>query len=334
MSQHHLILLIGLSACFGIASSTSAQAAKRAVTLPTYPINRIVTFKAKHTPVYSYPRAKHPHSKYLGEARHTTSQWSILKVIHVRGKRYVKITPDYQIPLQHGSVAPVSHPASPLDGGYVLFSRLKVHRKISKMPAITKTAYWLPTTDDDFWKMPEGTLGSNRAIHYGRTYAYRTIYAVQTLTTMKRQRYLYFETASGKKIGWLPVHAVVKGTFPNVLRRELTRNFDTTDTTTTTTTIDQHVRVGVTVRDGRTQRVVLADQNSETTIFDWQDGRVKTRTQRQANGRFIKVKRFKSAPKKLIFQVDANYELYHPSYKVTVTPQGAVSVKTLGIGTV
>jgi len=192
----------------------------------------------------------------------------------------------------------------------------------------------LPTTDDDFWKMPEGTLGSNRAIHYGRTYAYRTIYAVQTLTTMKRQRYLYFETANGKKIGWLPVHAVVKGTFPNVLRRELTRDFDTTDTTTTTTTIDQHVRVGVTVRDGRTQRVVLADQNSETTIFDWQDGRVKTRTQRQANGRLIKVKRFKSAPKKLTFQVDANYELYHPSYKVTVTPQGAISVKTLGIGTV
>ncbi|KRL95768.1 hypothetical protein FD28_GL001994 [Levilactobacillus hammesii DSM 16381] len=58
-----------------------------------------------------------------------------------------------------------------MDGGYVLFSRLKVHRKISKMPAITKTAYWLPTPDDDFWKMPEGTLGSNRAIHYGRTYA-------------------------------------------------------------------------------------------------------------------------------------------------------------------
>ncbi|WP_407887826.1 GW dipeptide domain-containing protein [Levilactobacillus sp. N40-8-2] len=336
MRRFKLTLLIGLSVCVWGSPGLSAQAAKRTVTLPTYPIQRIATFKAKNTKVYSYPRAKHPQSKYLGHNRSTKRKWTVLKVVRVRGKRYVKITPDRHSYLQHGSTFATFYTPGPLDGGYVPFSRLRMHRQILRMPAMKRTAYWMPTIANDFWDMPAGTLGLSSAINYGRSYAYRTLYAVQSLTTVRHRHYLYFETAKGEEIGWLPTDAVVKGVFSDVLHRELTRNFNAANATTKVTTIDKgrHVKVGVITRDNRTQRVVLADQNSETTIFDWQDGHVTTRTQRLANGHTVKIKHFKTAATAIAFQAEATDERGGVTYEITVTNRGAVSVKIVGVGVV
>jgi len=177
--------------------ATSAQAAKK-VTLPEYPQQRIFTFKAKGTKVYSYPRAAYAKSTVLGTDKSTTKQWTVDKVIKVNGKRYVRLAKVTTKALPHGTAVPNSSKANTtLVGGYVALSQLKFHQQISKLTSVKKTAYWTPTTNNDFWNMPKKTLGTTAASHYGHSYGYRTLYAIQSLTTTSKKQYLYFETAAG-----------------------------------------------------------------------------------------------------------------------------------------
>ncbi|WP_143463059.1 GW dipeptide domain-containing protein [Levilactobacillus enshiensis] len=309
--------------------STTAHAAKK-VTLPEYPQQRIFTFKAKGTKVYSYPRAAYAKSTVLGTDKSTTKQWTVDKVIKVNGKRYVRLAKVTTKALPHGTAVPNPSKANTtLVGGYVALSQLKFHQQISKLTSVKKTAYWTPTTNNDFWNMPKKTLGTTAANHYGHSYGYRTLYAIQSLTTINKKQYLYFETAAGKAIGWLPVNAVIKGTYPNLLQRELTRDLAAT---TATTTVDEagHVKVGVATANGNVQRVVLLQQDSQTAIYDFQAGKAVKLTNRNAHGKVVSSQAFTQSTKNLNIKAHADFDIQGYRYTVKVAPTGSVSVLSTG----
>ncbi|WP_125544282.1 hypothetical protein [Levilactobacillus lindianensis] len=327
-------LKLTVAAVLGLTVGTSvtvAQAASR-VKLPTYPVQRILTFKAKGTPVYRTPKAAASGQHALGQAKSTTKRWTATKVVAVKGKRYVRLALVSAKPLSHGTIVIGSKPASTkLVGGYVALNKLKAHEKITQLKSLQKTAYWTPTTTHDFWSMPAKTLGTTVALHYGSTYGYRTLYAIQSLTTTSKKQYLYLETAAGKAVGWLPAKTLNKGTYPDLINRELTR--DLTGTSTTTTTIDKkgHVKVGVAVKDGVVQRVVLLKQNSQTIIYNFKDGRVTTRTTRTATGAVKEVATLTPTDDtNLTFKARANFDIQGIVYQVTVTPAGKVSFVDVG----
>ncbi|WP_261809356.1 hypothetical protein [Levilactobacillus humaensis] len=327
-------LKLTVAAVLGLTVGTSvtvAQAASR-VKLPAYPVQRILTFKTKDTPVYRTSKAAAQGQHALGKAKSTTKRWTATKVVTVKGKRYVRLALVSAKPLSHGTIVIGAKSASTkLVGGYVALNKLKAHEKISQLKSLQKTAYWAPTATHDFWNMPANTLGTTVALHYGSTYGYQTLYAIQSLTTTSKKQYLYLETAAGKAAGWLPTTALNKGTYPNLLNRELTR--DLTGTTTTTTTIDKkgHVKVGVAVKDGVVQRVVLLKQNSQTIIYDFKAGRVTTRTTRTATGAVKEVASLTPTDDtNLTFKARANFDIQGIVYQVTVTPAGKVSFVDVG----
>lgn len=320
-----LAMMMGLMIGGGV--SATAQAAKR-VKLPPYPIDRIMTFKTKNTKVYRYPRAAKPHSKYLGKNKSVKKNWTISKVVRIKGKRYAQLMTNIQLPLQHGShVYGVSW--SRLEGGYVPLSKLRYHKKIQSYTTMKRTAYWLSNRDNDFWEMPEGTVGNNSAVEYGRDHAYQTIYAYQTLTTVKHRRYLNFKTAKGEKIGWLPADAVYKGKYVDPLKRELTR--DLVDTTPVITVVNrQHnLRVGCAMRDGMAQRVVLIDEWSDTTTIDFKDGLAVKKTRRLGDGTKTQVKNFTAPTSQVTFTRNIWDDVYGTDYTITVSATGKVKVITM-----
>lgn len=309
--------------------TVTAEAAKR-VKLPAYPQQRVFTFKAKGTKVYSYPRAAYQHSEVLGTDQSTTKKWTVDKVMTVKGRRYVRLALVSAKQLPHGTiVANPSKTKKTLVGGYVALSKLKFHQQITNMQAIKKTAYWTPTTHDDFWDMPAKTLGKTAANHYGHTYGYRTLYAIQSLKTRSNHQYLYFETAAGQAIGWLPKRAVIKGQYPDLLKRELTRNLAADSTAVTTVDKAGHVKVGVALKAGQVQRVTLLQQNSETAIYDYQDGQAVKLTHRDSKGKVTRTAAVKPT-KNLSFKAQTDFDIQGYKYNVKVTPTGQVSVMSVG----
>lgn len=317
-----------LAGTLGLAlwgATTTAHAAKR-VTLPTYPQQRIFTFKAKGTKVYSYPRAAYAHSKVLGTAQSKQKLWTVDKVVTVGGKRYVRLNRVTATPLNHSQISTSSKAApNKLVGGYVALSKLKFHQQISQLKSVKKTAYWAPTTTHDFWNMPKKTLGTTTAIHYGTTYGYRTIYAIQSLTTKSKQHYLYFETAAGKAIGWLPTSAVVKGSYPNIVKRELTRDGLTATKQVATLDNSAHIKIGTAMRDGQLQRVVMQQQNSQTLIYEYQNGQAVRKTTRSATGKLLTSQAITPVAT-VKFKLVAAFDLSGQTYKGTVTPTGQISI--------
>ncbi|WP_261809355.1 GW dipeptide domain-containing protein [Levilactobacillus humaensis] len=316
-------LIVAMGLVIGGGGVTTAQAAKR-VKLAPYPIDRIMTFKAKNTKVYSYPRASHPYSKYLGKNKSIKRTWTLTKVVRIKGKRYGKLRQSDQIPLQHGSVGRGvvwSH----LNSGYVLLSKLRSHKKIQSYTTMKKTAYWLPNQDQDFWDMPAGTVGNTSAVEYGRDLAYQTIYAFQTLTTVTHHRYLNFKTAKGQEIGWLPADAVYRGTYSDPLKRELARDLPDTTTKTTVVNRKRNLRVGVAKRDGAVQRVVIVDEWSETTTIDFKDGLAVKKLHRLGDGTKTQVKDFATPKSKVTFSRLVWMDGYVDDYVITVTATGKVS---------
>lgn len=305
--------------------ATTAHAAKR-VTLPAYPQQRIFTFKAKGTKVYSYPRAAYAHSKVLGTVHSKTKQWTVDKVVKVGGKRYVRLSEVTASPLQHGTVdsGPTAKPKS-LAGGYVALSKLKFHQQISQLKSVKKTAYWRPTTTRDFWNMPAKTLGTTAAIHYGTSYGYQTLYAIQSLTTKTKKHYLYFETAKGKAIGWLPTSAVVKGTYPNLVKRELTRGGLTATKTVATLDSGAHIKIGIATSNGQIQRVVMLKQNAQTLIYDYQNGQAVHQTTRSATGKVLSSKAI-TPVKTLKFKLVATFDIHGATYQGTISPEGKIDI--------
>ncbi|NLR32019.1 GW dipeptide domain-containing protein [Levilactobacillus tujiorum] len=313
---------LGLALWGGV---TTAHAAKR-VTLPAYPQQRIFTFKAKGTKVYSYPRAAYAHSKVLGTAQSKQKLWTVDKVVKIKGRRYVRLNLTTRTPLQHGTVI-ASRKAvnTKLVGGYVALSQLKAHPQISRLKTLKKTAYWTTTTTHDFWNMPAGTLGTTAAVHYGTTYGYRTLYAIQSLTTKTKKQYLYLETATGKAIGWLPANAVVKGTYPNIVKRELTRGGLTANKTVATLDSGAHIKIGIAMRGGQIQRVVLLKQNAQTLIYDYQDGQAVRKTTRSATGKQLSSQSI-TPVKTLKFKLVAEFDIHGATYAGTITPAGKIEI--------
>lgn len=329
MKWAKVILAGSLGLCLW-GGATTAKAAKR-IALPAYPQQRVFTFKTKGTPVYSYPRAAYKNSQVLGHNQSTTKQWTVDKVVTVNGKRYVRLALVSAKALPHGTiVANKSKAKTTLVGGYVALSQLKFHQKIAQMKTLKKTAYWMPTTHQDFWNMPAKSLGKTAANHYGHTYGYQTIYAIQSLKTTNHKSYLYFETASGKAIGWMATSAVTKGSYPDLMKRELKRSL--TGTTTTLTTVDKagHVKVGVAMKDGVIQRVVHLKQNSQTAVYDFQNGKAVSLTERNAQSKVTKTTAVSQATANLTFKAYANFDIQGYTYRVTVKPTGAVSVLSIG----
>ena len=306
-------------------TTTTAHAAKR-VTLPPYPQQRVFTFKAKGTKVYSYPRAAYAHSKVLGTAQSKQKLWTVDKVVTVGGKRYMRLNQVTATPLNHSQVIdPHKGTTSKLVGGYVALSHLKFHQQIKQLKSVKKTAYWTPTTTHDFWNMPKKTLGTTAANHYGTTYGYRTIYAIQALTTTTKQRYLYFETAAGKTIGWLPVSAVVKGNYPTIMKRELTRDGLSATKQVATLNASAHIKVGTAIRGGQIQRLVLLKQNSQTIIYDYQAGKAVRKTTRSATGKVLSSQAI--APVATVkFKLVATFDLNGQTYQGTVDPTGKIDI--------
>jgi len=304
---------------------TTANAAKK-VTLPAYPQHRIFTFKSTGTKVYSYPRAAYKHSTVLGTEQSRTKQWTVDKVVTVKGKRYVRLAKVTAKKLPHGTVVgSTTTKKSKLVGGYVALSKLKFHQQISQMKSVKKTAYWTPTTTHDFWDMPAKSLGTTAANHYGTTYGYRTVYAVQSLTTTIKKQYLYFETAAGKAIGWLPKSAVVKGTYPNIMTRELNRNATTATVKVATLDKAAHIKIGIATTDGQIQRVVLLKQNSQTMIYDYQNGKAVKETTRSATGKVLSTKSITPVAT-LSFKLVAAFDINGTTYKGTISPKGEINI--------
>lgn len=306
--------------------ATTAQAAKR-VTLPAYPQQRIFTFKAKGTKVYSYPRAAYAHSKVLGTAQSKQKLWTVDKVVTVGGKRYVRLNRVAATPLNHSQaiVEPSKAVSTKLVGGYVALSKLKVHQQISQLKSVKKTAYWTPTTAHDFWNMPKKTLGTTAAIHFGTTYGYRTIYAIQSLTTKTKQHYLYFETAAGKAIGWLPTSAVIKSSYPNIVKRELTRGGLAATKKVATLDNSAHIKIGTAMRDGQLQRVVMLKQNSQTLIYEYQNGKAVRKITRSATGKLLTSQAITPVAT-VAFKLVASFDLSGQTYQGTVTPTGKIDI--------
>ncbi|WP_125573617.1 hypothetical protein [Levilactobacillus huananensis] len=323
-------LKLTVAAVLGLTVGTSVTVARAAsrVKLPAYPMQRILTFKTKGTPVYRTPRGQ----RVLGKAKSTTKRWTATKVVTIKGKRYVRLALVSAKPLSHGTIVIRAKPASTkLVGGYVALSQLKAHEQISQLKPLQRTAYWAPTTTHDFWNMPAKTLGTTVALHYGSTYGYQTMYAIQSLTTTNKKQYLYLETAAGKAVGWLPTTALIKGTYPNLIDRELNRGLNGIATTTTTIDKKGHVQVGVAVKDGVVQRVVLLKQNSQTIIYEFKEGHVTTRTTRTATGAVKEVATLTPTDKtNLTFKARANFDIQGIVYRVTVTPAGKVSFVDIG----
>lgn len=327
MKWMKLAFLAGLS--LSLWGTTTAQAAKRTV-LPKYPRQRLFTFKTQRTKVYSYPRAAYARSKVLGVNKSTKKQWTVDKVVTVNGKRYVRLAAVSAQPLHHVTVAPLPAKRNQLVGGYVVLRQLRSHSVIRQLKAIKKTAYWTPTTTHDYWDMPARTIGTTAAVHYGTTYGYRTLYATESLTTTCQKHYLYLTTANGKGIGWLPAHAVIKGTYPNLLQREVNRQL--TGITATTTTVDAaaHVKVGVAMAAGVVQRVVLLRQDSTTVTSDFVTGRAVIATTRSATGKVVKTAKVKQTAPIFSFTARADFDIHGYTYRVKVAPTGAVTI--LGTG--
>lgn len=316
-------LIVVMGFVIGGGGATTAQAAKR-IKLAPYPVDRIMTFKAKNTKVYSDPRASHPHSKYLGKNKSTKRTWTITKVVRIKGKRYGKIRQNDQIPLQHGS-AIRGVVWSNLNSGYVPLSKLRSHKKIQSYTTMKKTAYWLPNQDQDFWDMPAGTVGNTSAVEYARNFAYQTIYAFQTLTTVTHHRYLNFKTAKGQEIGWLPADAVYRGTYSDPLKRELARDLPDTTTKIKVVNRKRNLRVGVAKRDGMVQRVVIVDEWSETTTIDFKDGLAVKKIHRLGDGTKTQVKEFTTPQSKVTFRRLVWMDGEVDDYAITVTAAGKVS---------
>lgn len=309
---------------------TTAQAAKR-VTLPAYPKQRIFTFKAKGTKVYSYPRAAYKHSDVLGTNQSKTKKWTVDKVVTVKGRRYVRLALVSAKNLPHGTiVANPSKVKTKLVGGYVALNKLQFQQQIKQMKSLKKTAYWMPTTKYDFWDMPAKSLGKTAANHYGHTFGYRTIYAVQTLTASNRKQYLYFETAAGRAIGWLPKRAVIKGRYPDLLKRELNRGLATETTALTTVDKAGHVKVGIALKAGTVQRVALLKQNSETAVYDYENGKAVKLTNRTSTGKVKQTQAVSQTTKNLTFKAKSDFDIQGYTYSVEVTPTGKVSVLSVG----
>lgn len=304
---------------------TTAHAAKK-VTLPAYPQQRIFTFKTVGTKVYSYPRAAYAHSTVLGTARSKQKLWTVDKVVTVKGKRYVRLNQVTATPLNHGQVVDTHKKAtSKLVGGYVALSHLKFHQQIKQLKSVKKTAYWTPTTTHDFWNMPKKTLGTTAANHYGTTYGYRTIYAIQALTTATKKQYLYFETAAGKAIGWLPVSAVVKGSYPNVMQRELTRGGLTATKQVATLDASAHIKIGTAIKAGQIQRTVMLKQNSQSIIYDYQAGKAVRKTTRSATGKLLSSQAITPVAT-VKFKLVASFDLNGQTYQGTVAPTGKIDI--------
>jgi hypothetical protein len=322
-----LASVAGLSLWGGV---TTANAAKK-VTLPAYPKQRVFTFKAKGTKVYSYPRAAYKHSSVLGTDQSTTKQWTVDKVITVKGQRYVRLARVSAKSLPHGTIVPNASKANvKLVGGYVALNKLKFHQQIASMKSVKKTAYWTPTTKHDLWNMPAHSLGKTAANHYGHTYGYRTLYAVESLTTTSKKSYLYFETADGKAIGWLPKNAVIKGQYPDLLKRELGRNLSADSTALTTVDKAGHVKVGVALKAGQVQRVALLKQNSETAVYDFTAGKAVKLTTRTSTGKVKQTTAVTQTTKNLKFKAQSDFDIQGYTYNVKVTPAGKVSVLSVG----
>jgi len=309
---------------------TTARAAKK-VTLPAYPKQRVFTFKTKGTKVYSYPRVAYQHSDVLGADQSTTKQWTVDKVVTVKGKRYVRLALVSAKALPHGTIVPnATKTKTTLVGGYVALSKLKYHQQIAQIKAMKKTAYWTPTTTTDFWNMPAKSLGKTAANHYGHTYGYQTIDAIQSLTTTSKKRYLYFETAAGKAIGWLPQSAVIRGQYPDLLKRELNRNLAADTTALTTVDKAGHVKVGVALKNGQVQRVALLKQNSTTAVYDFKDGKAVKLTTRTSAGKVKQSVAMTQTTTNLTFKAQSDFDIQGYTYQVKVTPAGKVSVLSVG----
>ncbi|MCH5465216.1 hypothetical protein [Levilactobacillus tujiorum] len=324
-----------LAGSLGLAlwgSVTTAHAAKR-VTLPAYPQQRIFTFKVKGTSVYRSAHSAAVHGTILGIVHSQKKKWTVDKVVKIHGKRYVRLDDVTAGELQHGSVvrpssvSPVAQGemGKTLDGGYVALSKLKFRRQISQLKSLKKTAYWRPTLTHDFWDMPELTLGTTTAIHYGTSHGYQTLYAIQSLTTKAKKHYLYFETAKGKALGWLPASAVVKGTYPNLVKRELTRGGLQAKNTVTTLDAKAHIKIGIATANDQIQRVVMVKQNSQTVIYDYQEGRAVHQTTRSAAGKVLSSKAI-TPVKTLKFSLNATFDLQGTTYEGTISPTGKIDI--------
>ncbi|MFC6274058.1 hypothetical protein ACFQET_00830 [Levilactobacillus tangyuanensis] len=311
-------------------TGTTAQAAKK-MRLPAYPQQRLFTAKHLRTKVYSYPRGLHSGSRYLGKMMSTKKKWTVVKVVMVHGKKYVRITAAVQFPLQHGTVLRSYPQATAIDGGYVALSKLKSHQQISRMPTIPRTPYFEARLTSDFWWMPYGTVGSNYAAHYGTTYGYRTIYAIQSLTTVKGKQYLLFENAKGEVLGWLPKSVVVKGQYPDLMQRELTRDTPVAAESTKIRVLDsgRHVKIGIAKTAGKIQRVVLLDQDSQTTVYDYQDGKAVKKTIRGADGR-LKSSRALTPTSTIKFHLQADYDISGDIYDGTIDAHGKITIPYMG----
>ncbi|WP_395322480.1 GW dipeptide domain-containing protein [Levilactobacillus parabrevis] len=319
-----------LAGSLGLAlwgATTTAQAAKK-VTLPAYPQHRVFTFKAKGTKVYSYPRAAYAHSKVLGTNLSTKKHWTVDKVVTVNGKRYVRLANVTATKLQHGQVMESNAvAATKITGGYVALSKLKFHQQIVQMKSIKKTAYWTPTTTHDFWNMPAKTLGITAANHFGSSYGYKTIYAVQSLTTTTKKHYLYFETAAGKAIGWLPTSAVVKGTYPDNMKHEMSRDGLTAAATKKVATLDKsgHIKIGIATANNQIQRVVMLKQNSQTMTYEYENGKAVRKITRSATGKLLSSKAITPVAT-LKFKLVATFDLQGQTYQGTISPQGKIDI--------
>lgn len=317
-----------LAGSLGLAlwgATTTAQAAKK-VTLPAYPQHRVFTFKAKGTKVYSYPRAAYAHSKVLGTNLSTKKQWTVDKVVTINGKRYVRLASVTATKLQHGQVmTPTAVAMTKITGGYVALSKLKFHQQISQMKSLKKTAYWTPTTTHDFWNMPAKTLGITVASHFGSSYGYKTLYAVQSLTTTTKKHYLYFETAKGKAIGWLPTSAVVKGTYPDNMKREMSRGGLTATKKVATLDDSGHIKIGIATANDQIQRVVMLKQNSQTIIYEYENGKAVRKITRSATGKLLSSKAITPVAT-LKFKLVASFDLRGQTYKGTISPQGKIDI--------
>jgi len=125
------------------------------------------------------------------------------------------------------------------------------------------------------------------------------------------------------------VNAVIKGTYPNLLHRELTRDLSAT---TANTTVDQagHVKVGVATANGEVKRVVLLQQDSQTAIYDFQAGKAVKLTNRNAHGKVVSTQAFTQSTKNLNIKAHADFDIQGYRYTVKVTPTGSVSVLSTG----
>lgn len=163
-------------------------------------------FKNKATRVYSYPRAMHVRSEYMGHAGNTKTVCFAIKTIQADGVTYIKLA--WPTTRRLNGSYPVNYRV-----GYVRRSTVKRVNLVLSQRKLSPKAYWLKDTKYNFWAHAYGTVQKNREIRAGRSELSRTLYVVSQITTREKRVYFKVQSKAGKQLGWINREALGKGPY-------------------------------------------------------------------------------------------------------------------------